>query len=163
MREMFKSAVHIIISNKDKILVQKRKGTKLWPSYYALPAGHIEEGENQYDTLIREAKEELNILINPKDIINSYIVLRRNYFEIDGKKLEPYIDFYFEISKYQGVPLIAEPDKCDELIWVDINNLPSPFINYEGDFLTNRNITTYDCYEALAYVKNNSRRKADII
>lgn len=85
MREMFKSAVHIIISNKDKILVQKRKGTKLWPSYYALPAGHIKEGENQYDTLIRGAKEELNILINPKDIINSYIVLRRNYFEIDGK------------------------------------------------------------------------------
>lgn len=29
MREMFKSAVHIIISNKDKILIQKRKGTKL--------------------------------------------------------------------------------------------------------------------------------------
>ena len=41
MKEMFKSAVHIIISNKDKILVQKRKGTKLLPSYYALPAGHI--------------------------------------------------------------------------------------------------------------------------
>lgn len=85
MKEMFKSAVHMIIMNNDKLLIQKRKGTKLWPGYYALPAGHIDVGENQYEALIREAKEELGIEINPKDIINSYVVLRRNYFEIDGK------------------------------------------------------------------------------
>ena len=60
MKEMFKSAVHIIIMDNDMILLQKRKGTKLWPGYYALPAGHIDQGENQYEALIREAKEELN-------------------------------------------------------------------------------------------------------
>lgn len=48
--------------------------------YYALPAGHINEGENQYDTLIREAKEELDIEIDLKNIINSYVVLRRIFF-----------------------------------------------------------------------------------
>ena len=71
MKEMFKSAVHMIIMDNDMILLQKWKGTKLWPGYYALPAGHIDQGENQYEALIREAKEELNIEINPKDIINS--------------------------------------------------------------------------------------------
>lgn len=153
MKEMFKSAVHMIIMNNDKLLIQKRKGTKLWPGYYALPVGHIDVGENQYEALVREAKEELNIEINPKDITNSYVVLRRNYFEIDGKKLEPYIDYYFEISKYQGVPSIVEQDKCDELIWADINDLPNPFINYEGDFLSDKSITTYDCKIDRAYVK----------
>lgn len=153
MKEMFKSAVHMIIMNNDKLLIQKRKGTKLWPGYYALPAGHIDVGENQYEALVREAKEELNIEINPKDITNSYVVLRRNYFEIDGKKLEPYIDYYFEISEYQGVPSIVEQDKCDELIWADINDLPNPFINYEGDFLSDKSITTYDCKIDGAYVK----------
>lgn len=153
MKEMFKSAVHMIIMNNDKLLIQKRKGTKLWPGYYALPAGHIDVVENQYEALVREAKEELNIEINPKDITNSYVVLRRNYFEIDGKKLEPYIDYYFEISKYQGVPSIVEQDKCDELIWADINDLPNPFINYEGDFLSDKSITTYDCKIDGAYVK----------
>lgn len=153
MKEMFKSAVHMIIMNNDKLLIQKRKGTKLWPGYYALPVGHIDVGENQYEALIREAKEELGIEINPKDIINSYVVLRRNYFEIDGKKLEPYIDYYFEISKYQSVPSIVEQDKCDELIWADINDLPNPFINYEGEFLKDKSITTYDCKIDGAYVK----------
>lgn len=145
MKEMFKSAVHIIITDNDKILLQKRKGSKLWPGYYALPAGHIDEGENQYDALVREAKEELDIEIDLKGITNSYVVLRRNFFEIDGKVLQPYIDYYFEVTKYNGTPKIAEPDKCEELVWASIDNLPEPFINYEGEFLANKKITTYDC------------------
>ncbi len=153
MKAIFKSAVHMIINKDNKILVQKRKGTKLWPGYYALPAGHIDEGENQYEALVREAKEELGITLNPKDIINSYVVLRRNYFEIDGKRLEPYIDYYFEINEYEGIPKIMEEDKCDELIWVDINNLPEPFINYSGAFLEDRTITTYDCKTDGPYTK----------
>lgn len=153
MKAIFKSAVHMIICKDNKILVQKRKGSKLWPGYYALPAGHIDKGENQYDALIREAQEELGIVINLKKIINSYVVLRRNYFEINGKVLEPYIDYYFEIEEYEGIPKIIEEDRCDELIWVDINNLPEPFINYEGDFLENKKITTYDCKIDGAYIK----------
>ena len=153
MKAIFKSAVHIILINDNKILLQKRKGSKLWPGYYALPAGHIDEGETQYDALVREAKEELGIEINPNDIINNYVVLRRNFFEIDGKILEPYIDYYFEIKKYNGVPKIIEEDKCDELFWADVNNLPEPFINYEGVFLEDKSITTYDCLNDGAYVK----------
>ena len=153
MKAVFKSAIHMIITKENKILLQKRKGSKLWPGYYALPAGHIDEGENQYDALVREAKEELGIIIDPKKILNSYVVLRRNYFEINGKVLEPYIDYYFEIEEYEGIPKIIEEDKCDELIWVDMNNLPEPFINYEGDFLENKKITTYDCKIDGAYVK----------
>ncbi len=153
MKAIFKSAVHIILINDNKILLQKRKGSKLWPGYYALPAGHIDEGETQYDALVREAKEELGIEINLNDIINNYVVLRRNFFEIDGKILEPYIDYYFEIKKYNGVPKIIEEDKCDELLWADVNNLPEPFINYEGVFLEDKTITTYDCLTDGAYVK----------
>lgn len=164
MKELFKSAVHMIIMDNDKLLLQKRKGSKLWPGYYALPAGHIDEGENQYDALVREAKEELDIDINPEDITKSYVVLRRNYFEIDGKKLEPYIDYYFEISKYKGTPKIVELNKCEELLWADINNLPDPFINYEGEFLSDRTITTYDCKTDGAFKRTlqKSKRKHQI-
>lgn len=153
MKAIFKSAVHMIIIKDNKILLQKRKGSKLWPGYYALPAGHIDNGENQYDALIREAKEELDIKLDPKNIIKSYVVLRRNYFEIDGKQLEPYIDYYFDINQFEGIPKIMEEDKCDELIWAEINNLPEPFINYEGVFLEDKTITTYDCKTDGAYVK----------
>ena len=153
MKAIFRSAVHMIICKENKILVQKRKGSKLWPGYYALPAGHIDENENQYDALVREAQEELGIIINPEKIINSYVVLRRNFFEIDGKQLEPYIDYYYDIVEFSGEPKIMEENKCDELIWVDINNLPEPFVNYQGEFLDDRTITTYDCKTDGAYIK----------
>lgn len=152
-KAIFKSAVHMIIVRDNKILLQKRKGSKLWPGYYALPAGHIDDGENQYDALIREAHEELGINIDPENIINSYVVLRRNYFKIDGKQLEPYIDYYFEIYDYIGIPKIIEKNKCAELIWANINDLPEPFINYEGAFLEDRTISTYDCKTDGPYVK----------
>ena len=61
---MSTSAVHMLIMDNNKILLQKRKGSKLWPGYYALPAGHIDEGENQYDALVREAKEEIHQCIS---------------------------------------------------------------------------------------------------
>lgn len=152
MKELFKSAVYMIIRKDDKILLQKRKGSA-WEGYYALPSGHIDEGENQYDALVREAKEELGIVIDPDKILNSYTVLRRNYYKFDGKRQKPYIDFYFEISEYEGIPTIMEEDKCEELIWSDIDDLKEPFINYEGEFLNDMSMTTFDCYTAGAYVK----------
>lgn len=160
-KAIFKSAIHLILTDGNKILIQKRakNGSKLWPGFYALPAGHIDEGETQYDALVREAQEELKIVLDPKDIKKEYVVLRRNFFEIDGKILEPYIDYYFEMDKYKGTPVIAEPNKCDELIWVDINDLPEPFVNYEGDFFEDRTITTYDCKTDGAYVKKKVKNK----
>lgn len=159
MKELFKSAVHIILTKDNKILLQKRKGSKLWPGYYALPAGHIDSGENQYDALVREAKEELDILLDPKNILKEYCVLRRNFFNIDGKKLEPYIDYYFDFTDYIGVPRIVEEDKCEELLWVPPDNLPHPFINYEGAFLEDRSIKTYDCKTDGAYVRRKVIKK----
>ena len=49
-REKFLSSIYLIIKNdKGEVLLQRRQGTKLWPGFLALPAGHIDEGENQYE------------------------------------------------------------------------------------------------------------------
>ena len=67
-REKFLSSIYLIIKNKEgKILLQRRQGTKLWPGFLALPAGHIDKGENAYEAAIREAKEELGIDITYND------------------------------------------------------------------------------------------------
>lgn len=131
-REKFLSSIYLIIKNdKNQILLQRRQGTKLWPGFLALPAGHIDEGENAYEALTREAKEELNILVNINDIIDTFIVNRKN------KSLSPYYDVYFEISKYEGEIIINEPEKCSELLWADINNLPTDMIEFEKEAINN--------------------------
>lgn len=44
-RENFLSSIYLIIKNENgEVLLQKRQGTKLWPGFLALPAGHIDGG-----------------------------------------------------------------------------------------------------------------------
>lgn len=131
-KEKFLSSVYLIIRNEEKqILLQRRQGTKLWPGFLALPAGHIDEGENAYDAAIREAKEELGIEISIDNIIDTFVVNRRN------KSLPPYYDVYFEIDNYTGKLKINEPEKCSELVWSDINNLPKDMIDFEIEAIKN--------------------------
>lgn len=124
--ELFLSSISLIIKNENnEILLQKRNNTKLWPNRIALPAGHIDEGENAYEAAIREAKEELGIDISKEDIIDTFVVSRKN------KNLSPYYDIYFEIEKYQGKLTINEPDKCSKLMWCNINDLPEYMLEFE--------------------------------
>jgi len=103
----------------------------LCPGYLALPAGHIDQGENAYEALIREAKEELGIEVQIEDIIDTFVANRKN------KSLPSYYDVYFEISKYLGKIRIAEPEKCSELIWAKPTNLPDDMIDFEKEAMEN--------------------------
>lgn len=97
----------------------------MWPGFLGLPAGYIDSGEDAYEALIRETKEELGINILCDDIVDTFVVCRRN------KSISSYYDVYFEVSKYDGTIQVMEPDKCSELVWVDINNLPNDMIDFE--------------------------------
>ena len=131
-KEKFLSSIYLIIRNKQGgILLQRRQGTKLWPGFLALPAGHVDENENAYEAAIREAREELGIKISEEDIIDTFVVNRKN------KSLPPYYDVYFEIKGYEGKIEIKEPEKCSELKWCDINELPEDIIDFEREAINN--------------------------
>ncbi len=129
-REKFLASIYLIIRDKyGDILLQRRQGTKLWPGYLALPAGHIDEGELAYEAAIREAREELGIEVSLEDLSNPFVVNRRN------KSLPSYFDIYFEVKKYRGEIKINEPEKCSELVWVDPYDLPEDMIDFEKEAL----------------------------
>ena len=131
-REKFLSSIYLIIKNEEgNILLQRRQGTKLWPGFLALPAGHIDEGENAYEAAIREAREELGITITENDIVDTFVVNRKN------KSLPPYYDVYFEIKSYEGIIQIKEPEKCFELVYANINELPEDIIDFEREAMIN--------------------------
>ena len=86
-REEFLSAIYMIIKNeKGEILFQRRCGSKLWPDFLGLPAGHVDKGEDVYQALVREAREELNIDINVKNREDTLVENRIS------KSLKPYYD-----------------------------------------------------------------------
>lgn len=143
MVERYKSlvAVYLILTRKTKegieILLQKRQNTGHMDGFYTLGVGgHLEENESIKDAVIREAMEETCIKLDSKDL---------NLVTVFNEKLdnEVYIRFFFHTEKYEGEIKIGEPDKCSELSWHNINNLPeniSPHLRQEiSNFLNNVN------------------------
>ena len=120
--EKFKSGVCVDIvltkqiNNQKHILLMKRKNTGYEDDMYELPGGHLEKDEDLYDAMIREIKEELLIDLNKEDI--NLIYLLHHY---TGERL----NFIFTAPINDLEPKIGEPNKCDELIWVPINDLPN--------------------------------------
>ena len=126
MEERFKSkiVVDLLLSRKnenndDEILLSLRKNTGHDDGKYELPGGHVEEGEDLIEAIIREAKEELKINLKRENLKIAHIL-----HHYKGKTLK----FILTSNNYEETPTIGEPDKCEELRWFDINNLPKNVI-----------------------------------
>ena len=87
---------------------------------YDLPGGHLEPGEDLFDAMIREAKEELGIELEREDmqIVHIYHHFKRNILK-----------FVFKVKIFKNEIQNLEPEKCKELKWVDIEKLPNNTIN----------------------------------
>lgn len=130
MKERFKSlsAVMLLLTrknnNKEEILFQKRKNTGYCDGFYDLSAsGHVDENESMKHAMCREAKEELGIDINVEDL---EFVCMIHKISNDGVI---YYNGYFKANKWNGKPIINEPEKNEELKWIDINNLPTNIVD----------------------------------
>jgi 8-oxo-dGTP pyrophosphatase MutT (NUDIX family) len=115
-------AVYLILVRGDKILMLRRFNTGYEDGNYSLVAGHVEENEPSIDALRREALEEAGIIIKPRDIKFVHLMHRKS----DNLR----VDLFFEVSKWQGEVTNKEPNKCDDLSWFSINDLPINTIPY---------------------------------
>ena len=126
-RFMNPSAVMLFLTRihdgNEEILFQKRKNTGYCDGFYDLSAsGHVDANESMKHAMCREAKEELGITINENDL---------DFVCIIHKKSEDciYYNGYFKANNWIGKPYINEPEKNEELKWLDINNLPSNIVD----------------------------------
>ncbi|MES2436915.1 MAG: NUDIX domain-containing protein [Patescibacteria group bacterium] len=123
------AAVYLLPIKDNKVLLSRRFNTGYMDGWYSLVAGHIDGNEPATDATIREAREEAGIVVRAKDLTCVHIMDRYSPIQADNIPRE-YIDFFFTVSTWQGEPTIMEPDKCDELLWVDLNEIPEQTIDY---------------------------------
>ena len=119
-----KVAVFLILTRikdgKTEVLLQKRINTGYMDGKYdAAASGHLEKGESVSMAVVREAKEEINIDIEEKDL--KFVQLIHPY-------QEGYVNVFFTTDKYKGNPEIMEGDKCEDLSWFNISELPDNII-----------------------------------
>ena len=127
-------SVQLLLKQENKILLMKRKNTGYEDGKYALPGGHVESNEEVRRALIREAKEEIGIDIDVKDV-EFYKVINR---KVD--KNQEYIDFVFKVKNWAGDIINEEEDKCEEIIWVNKNKLPENTLDFIPQILKNDKI-----------------------
>lgn len=124
-RYQVKFAVYLFLRRDNKILLLKRHNTGYMDGTYSLVSGHVEKGEPAELAMVREAKEEAGIDIDANDLHLVYVTHRLTEVENDD-----YVDFYFEVDKWRGEPVNAEPEKCSEIRWAPVDALPKEMMPY---------------------------------
>ena len=129
IRARFPVTVHLFFFRENQILLLRRFNTGFRDGEYSVPAGHLDGGETVLRAAIREGKEEVGVDIEETDMTFSSVLHR-----IED---EERVDFFVQVHQWQGEPFNAEPDKCDDLRWVDITALPANIIPYVNQALMN--------------------------
>lgn len=119
-------AIYILFKRDDKILLIRRFNTGYQDGKYSLPAGHVDGGEPAEQAAIREALEEVGVGIKPEDLHFVHL-MHRNVESDDRYKLER-VDIFFEATSWDGELVNCEPNKCDELRWESLDDLPENVI-----------------------------------
>jgi len=140
MRARFPATVHLFFFHENQILLLRRFNTGFRDGEYSVPAGHLDGGETVMQAAIREGKEEAGVEVKEADMTFSSVMHR---IEDDER-----VDFFVQVHKWLGEPFNAEPDKCDDLRWVDIDSLPANIVPYVKQALDNhRNGIKFDEYK----------------
>jgi ADP-ribose pyrophosphatase YjhB (NUDIX family) len=129
-RFLVRSAVYLIPLKENKVLLSRRFNTGWMDGMYSLIAGHLDGNESVTTAMIREAYEEAKIVMTKNDLEPTTVLHRKS---LD----QEYIDFFFVTKNWEGEITIGEPDKCDDLSWYEIDNLPENTLPYIKEVLSN--------------------------
>lgn len=103
-----------------KILLIKNKRSAHW----GFPKGHIEAGESEKETAVRETKEETGLDI---DIIDGFSC--KSEYTIQGKVEKAVIIF---LARAKNTNVVKQEEEIDEFVWVDFNTAMR-MLKFEND------------------------------
>lgn len=115
--------VYLVLFKDNKILLSRRCNTGFHDGDYSFPAGHLDGNETLVQAMVREAKEEIDVELDPKNLRLAHVIHRK-------EPNEERVNFFFVAEKWFGDPKIMEPYKCDDLNWFEINHPPVNIIPY---------------------------------
>ena len=122
------SAVILILmrerGGKKQILLQRRRNTGFADGLWDFScSGKVEEGESMTAAATREAKEELGITVAAENLQFAVLI-----HKCDKPCNLVYYNAYFVCTDFIDEPTVCEPEKCSELKWFDVDNLPDELI-----------------------------------
>ena len=129
MKERFKiiPEVFLLLVDDGKILLSRRFQTGYEDGNYGLPGGHGEDKETMREGAAREALEEIALNIELDDL--EFVLTQHRWCDDPGNP-HARVGFYFVPKNWKGEPTNMEPDRCDDLSWFPLSNLPTNTIGH---------------------------------
>ncbi|NCC71082.1 NUDIX domain-containing protein [bacterium] len=121
-----KKASLTILEKDAKILMIRRYNTGFADGLYTLPSGKVELNETFAQAAIRETLEEVNAKIKFSNLESVLIMFEKT------KDIE-WIHHFFLCKEWEGKIQNMEVNKCDDIDWFDINNLPENTLAFVKD------------------------------
>ncbi len=134
-----------------EVLLQLRRNTGYMDDHWAAAAaGHVEAGETAHAAAHREAAEEIGVGDLALDFVTSMHRTRHD-LPIDER-----IDFFFTAWSWSGEPRIVEPEKCADLRWCGLGDLPDPVVPHERAVLDALRTATTTPYSTFGFTSQES-------
>ncbi|MDB5166167.1 MAG: hypothetical protein JWM37_239 [Candidatus Saccharibacteria bacterium] len=122
-------SVNVFVVRDDKILLGRRADTGWMDGYLCPPGGHVEPYETPRLAMLREIREELGVDIDPADLEFVCVAVRNT-------TPTEYVGYEFAINDKGYEFYNAEPDKCSELVWADVKELPDDIVAHFNEIIT---------------------------
>ncbi len=123
VRFQLSSAVFVILARGPEICMLQRKATGWMDGSFSIPAGGLDTGETIRAAAVREAFEEIGVVVAPEDLKPVHTL----HSLTAGNQ---WLGHFFCANEWIGTPAICEPDKHADLEWRSLNNLPENTIPY---------------------------------
>ena len=117
-------AVHLLLERDGKYLLSLRQGTGWMDGHFSVIAGHVEAGESASAAMAREAREEANLVIDPRSLTLVHTMHR----SADQERL----DLFFTTHHLEDEDQLEnkEPQRCGQLGWLELAALKAPLVPY---------------------------------
>lgn len=121
----FRVSVNLVLLEEKKVCLMRRYNTGWNDGMYALMGGHVEDAESPLKAVVREAREELGIVVSEDDLTHLFTM-----------SVNPdHIYLYFGCQKYKGKITNMEAGQCDDINFFDVYNLPENIIGADKSAL----------------------------
>ncbi len=130
-RNRYPVAIHLLFRRGNAMLLSRRWQTGWRDGEYSVPAGHVEQGETVTQAAVREAWEEVGLRLDPAALEVVHVMHRAGDDGAGHQRPEDErIDFFLRVRTWAGEPVNAEPEKCDDLRWCELDELPENVVPY---------------------------------
>ena len=117
--------VHLILRRADgRVLLARRQGTGYADGLLNAPSGHVEDGEDVREAVVREAYEEVGVQIDPAAVRVALVMQHRAPHGSNRT------GWFFEVRDWTGDPVNREPGKCSGIDWYPLDALPDDMVAY---------------------------------